>query len=152
MLKQKKSNDELLYIINMFVKKREELITPFLEGHDELIGLTFKYERNQAAFDLVRDRFISLWIDQHFLQILNDDISESTRKKIMSLLVSYLKTNESALDDSDIMHSLLQKKIEILGKLISFEDNNTRKYNELKYSYERDKALFEREFKKYECE
>jgi hypothetical protein len=136
----------------MFVKKREELVTSFLDKHVDIIGLTFKYETNQAAFDLVRDRFKSLWIDQHFLQILNDDISETTRKKIMSLLVNYLETNESTLNDSDIIHSLLQKKIEILGELISFEDNNIRKYNELKFSYERDKALFERELKKYESD
>lgn len=148
----KNTYDDLLYILTLFSKKREELVSPFLNKDYEWIGLSFKYERNQAAFDLVRERFITLWIDKHIIQIIEDDIPEQVRNKAMNLLFEYINTSKSGIDDSKIKHSLLETKLKVIQALLSTEDTNTKKLNELRFSYEKDKAIFEREFLKYEKE
>ena len=114
--------------------------------------MSFKYERNQAAFDLVRERFVTLWIDKHITKIIEDDIPEHVRNKAMDLLSEFMSTSNSELDDSKIKHSLLETKLKVLKTLLNAEDLNNQKLNELRYSYEKDKALFEREFLKYESE
>lgn len=146
----KRSHDDLLYIFSLLSKKREELISPFLDKDFEWIGLSFKYERNQAAFDLVRERFVTLWIDKHITKIIEDDIPEHVRNKAMELLSEYMNTSKSELDDSMIKHSLLETKLKVLKSLLTVEDLNHQKLNELKYSYEKDKALFERKFQRFE--
>lgn len=148
----KRSHDDLLYILTLLFKKREELISPFLDKDYEWIGLSFKYERNQAAFDLVRERFVTLWIDKHITKIIEDDIPEHVRNKAMDLLSEFMSTSNSELDDSKIKHSLLETKLKVLKTLLNAEYLNNQKLNELRYSYEKDKALFEREFLKYESE
>lgn len=148
MLKQKKSNDELLYIMNLLSKKREELISPFLCKDYKLIGQTFKYELNQAAFNLVRESFITLWIDKHIIQLMTDNIPAHVRKKAMILISSF--TPKSNLDDTEMKHSYLKKKLAILQEFLKYEDLKTQEINELRFSYDRDKALFERKFMKYE--
>lgn len=146
----KRSHDDLLYILTLLFKKREELTSPFLDKDYEWIGLSFKYERNQAAFDLVRERFVTLWIDKHITKIIEDDIPEHVRNKAMELLSEYMNTSNSELDDSKIKHSLLETKLKVLKSLLTVEELNHQKLNELRYSYEKDKALFEREFQRFE--
>lgn len=150
MQRQKKSNSELIYALNLLSKKRGELISPFLDNDPEWFGLTFKYERNQSAFDLVCEKFTTLWIDKHFKQLIQDEIPESVRKKVLSLILILVDSNNQNIDDSSIKHSLLSTKLSIIEEILSNDDNMNIKYNKLKYSYERDKALFEREFLKYE--
>ena len=150
---QKKSNDDLIYILNFLYKGRENLIFPFLDKDYELIGKTFKYERNRAAFDLVRSQFLTLWLDKHFIKLLEEKIPESIRLKILSLLfclIDHKEKKDIILDNSEIEHVLLSNKIKIIKEILNYEDNATAKYNELKFSYEKDKALFEREFLRQE--
>ena len=148
----KKSHDDLRYILTLLFKKRGELISPFLDKDYEWIGMSFKYERNQTAFDLVRECFFTLWIDKHITQIIEDDIPNHVRNKAMELLSEYIQTSNSKLDDSKIKHSILVTKLRVLRTLLNTEDENNKHLNELRYSYEKDKALFEREFRKYESE
>lgn len=152
MLTEKRSHNDLLYILTLFFKKRVELISPFLEKNYEWIGKSFKYERNQDAFDMVRECFLTIWIDKHITQIIEDDIPEHVRYKVMELLSEYMNTQNSELDDSKIKHSLLETKLKVLKTLLNADDLNNQKLNELRYSIEKDKALFEREFLKYESE
>ena len=106
----KRSHDDLLYILTLLFTKSEELISPFLDKDYEWIGLSFKYERNQTAFDLVRECFVTLWIDKHITKITEDDIPEHVRNKAMDLLSEFMSTSNSELDDSKIKHSLLETK------------------------------------------
>ena len=66
-----KSHSDLLYLLMLLSKKREDLLSPFLDNSiNEWIGLSFKYEGNQEAFNLVKERFVTLWIDSHITQII----------------------------------------------------------------------------------
>ncbi len=147
-----KSNKGLVYILAFLSKKREDLISPFLDKEPEWIGLSFKYERNQPAFDLVREKFITLWFDSHITQLMNDEIPEEIKMKALSLVSELMSARNTEMDDSDIKHSLLSTKLSVIKELLRNEDCISAKYNELRYAYERDKALFEREFLKYENE
>lgn len=144
------NHEDILYLLSFFSKKREELISPFLDKACEWIGPTFKYERNQAAFDLVRESYVTLWIDRHFIQLNNDDVSDEIRNKALKMISTLLNAEESYIGDSQIKHSLLNTKIKVIQKLLLCEKESADKLNELKYAYDKDKALFEREFLKFE--
>ena len=152
MHKQKKSNIEITYILYLLSRKREDRISPFLDNDYEWIGLSFKYEGNQAAFNLVRECYITLWLDKHIIQLFEDEISENVRNKVMALLSVFMETSESKFDDSMIKHTLLETRLNILKSILHTEDNMEQRLNELRYLYEKDKALFNRELKKYESE
>lgn len=144
-----KSHDDIRYLLDFLFKKREELISPFLNKDAEWISKTFKYERNQAAFNLVRECFVTLWIDGHIVQIANDDFPDHLRKKTTELL-SGMATTFQGLEDIKTIHCLLERKHQIQKYLLKYDDYKTKSFNELKYSYDMDKALFERKFEKYE--
>lgn len=152
MQKQKKFNNGLLFLLDLLSKKREELISPFLDKDPEVIGLSFKYERNQAGFDLVRIRYITLWIDKHFQILKKDDIPKPIKQKALSLFSDLIGLSSSQVDYTNIKHDLLLTKVRIIDELLHYEDANIEKRNKLIFSYEKDKALFEREFSKYEKE
>ena len=147
----KSSHNEILYLLHFLFKKREELISPFLDRNYELVGMTFKYERNQAAFNVVRERFITLWIDKHITQLIADDIPEHIRNRAMGLISEFILTSYSRIDHSKINHSIIETKLKALQILLDTEDLNEQKLNELRYSYEKDKALFERELRKFDA-
>lgn len=152
MQKQKKFNNGLLFLLDLLSKKREELISPFLDKDPEVIGLSFKYERNQAGFDLVRIRYITLWIDKHFQILKKDDIPKPIKQKALSLFSDLIGLSSSQVDYTNIKYDLLLTKVRIIDELLHYEDANIEKRNKLIFSYEKDKALFEREFSKYEKE
>lgn len=145
----KKSNDDVVFLLNFFFKKREELLLPFLEKNAELIGKTFRYEGNQPAFDLVRSGFYTLWIDKHIQQISSKDFPDSLVSKALSLISAYIG-RKSIVNNPDIAHILLNEKMLIINQWLEIENRNMEKWNAIKYSYEKDKALIEREFRKYE--
>ena len=142
----------MLFLLDLLSKKREELISPFLDKDPEVIGLSFKYERNQAGFDLVRIRYITLWIDKHFQILKKDDIPKPIKQKALSLFSDLIGLSSSQVDYTNIKYDLLLTKVRIIDELLHYEDANIEKRNKLIFSYEKDKALFEREFSKYEKE
>lgn len=146
------NHERVLYILSMLSKKRGELLSLFLERDPDMQRLSFKYEGNQSAFNIVKDYFYSLWVDSHFLQIINDEIAEDTKNKALAILSELIGEKSSLLDDSQLKHSLLQQRMKALGALLEFEDVASLRRNETEFSYEKTKALFEREFKKYENE
>ena len=136
MQKQKKFNKGLLFLLDLLSRKREELISPFLDKDPEVIGLSFKYERNQAGFDLVRMRYITLWIDKHFQLLKNNDIPEPIKQKALSLFSDLIGWSSSQMDNADIKHNLLSTKVKVIDELLHYEDANIAQRNELIFSYE----------------
>ena len=110
-----KSHSDLLYLLMLLSKKREDLLSPFLDNSiNEWIGLSFKYEGNQEAFNLVKERFVTLWIDSHITQIIEDDVPDNIRYKAMELFSEYMETSISEFDDTNIKHSLLETKLKVI--------------------------------------
>lgn len=151
MHKQKRLNKNLIYILKSLYIKRSKLIQPFLDKDPELIGKTFKYERNQSAFKLVREYYQTLWIDSHFSQISLDEISDNLKNEYLWIITNWLsKVDRPCIQESSLQQKLLSDNIQILNEFLKQEDSMMIKLNKIKYAYEKDKALFEREFLKFE--
>ena len=151
-MNEKRSYDDILFILAFLSKKRVDLISPFLDKSVEWIGPTFKYERNQPAFNLVREKFRTLWVDSHFQEFLNEDVNDDVKHNCLKIMSYLLYDEKATLGDAKFTHELLSNKIMILSELLTSEDIRTANLNEFKFSYDKDKALFEREFAKYEKE
>ena len=153
MMNKKDSHSELMYILDLLSSKRTELLVPFLESDlNQWIAHSFKYENNQPAFNLLKDYYKTLWIDKHFEQLTIDEQPESVKKKALTILSEFLQSKSFELDDALIKHGLLTAKLKTVNELLKYEDISTNQMNEFKYACEKDKALFEREFTRYEKE
>ena len=91
MYKQKKSNSELEYSLDLLKRKREDLVSLFIEQDVELLRKTFEYEKSPAAFSLVRSQFITQRINEHFEQITDDDISDENSIITVTVFLTLLR-------------------------------------------------------------
>lgn len=152
---QKKSKEYLAAALDFMQKGRVQLYTPFLKQDSlTIVGPSFKYENIQAAFDLVRDQYFTLWMDSLFNKLNeNKEYDSNCRKFILSAIEKLyeiiLETKKSA---PTLELSLIRSKEEAIQILLAKASDMDKKFNMLKYSYEKDKKLFERKLKKYENE
>ncbi len=150
---QKNYHNDIISALNFLRKGRVQLYTPFLK-HDALliVGPSFRYENNEPAFDLVKDQYFTLWLDSQFKSLFSQ---KNFSKEVHDLL---LKAVESIF--STILHSkesksifdlqLIRTKEKIVNELLLKVEDMDKKLNELKFAYDKDKALFERKLKEYE--
>lgn len=150
MYKQKKSNIALEYSLDLLKRKREDLVSLFIEQDVELLRKTFEYEKSPVAFSWVRDQFITQWIDEHFEQIIYDDISEEVRKsavKVCSQLISEDKDKDSGI--AEFKQAIVKEKLKVIQEFIATADRQNHNLEKLKLIKNKENALFEREFEKY---
>lgn len=145
MYKQKKSNSELEYSLDLLKRKREDLVSLFIEQDVELLRKTFEYEKSPATFDFVRSQFITQWIDEHFEQIADDDVSDDVKRnaiKVCSQLISEDKDCNS--DIAEFKQTITKDKLAALKEFIATADNANRNLEKVKLIMSRDKRLYER--------
>ncbi len=145
MYKQKKSNNELEYSLDLLKRKREDLVSLFIEQDVELLRKTFEYEKSPVAFDFVRSQFITQWIDEHFEQIADDDVSDDVKRnavKVCSQLISEDKDCNS--DIAEFKQTITKDKLATLKEFIATADNANRNLEKVKLIMSRDKRLYER--------
>ena len=150
MYKQKKSNSELEYSLDLLKRKREDLVSLFIEQDVELLRKTFEYEKSPVAFSLVRSQFITQWINEHFEQITDDDISDEVRKsavKVCSQLISEDKDKDSGI--AEFKQAIVKGKLKVIQEFIATADRQNHNLEKLKLIKNKENALFEREFEKY---
>lgn len=150
MYKQKKSNSELEYSLDLLKRKREDLVSLFIEQDVELLRKTFEYEKSPVAFSLVRSQFITQWINEHFEQIIDDDISDEVRKsavKVCSQLISEDKDKDSGI--AEFKQAIVKEKLKVIQEFIATADRQNHNLEKLKLIKNKENALFEREFEKY---
>ena len=150
MYKQKKSNRELEYSLDLLKRKREDLVSLFIEQDVELLRKTFEYEKSPVAFSLVRSQFITQWINEHFEQITDDDISDEVRKsavKVCSQLISEDKDKDSGI--AEFKQAIVKEKLKVIQEFIATADRQNHNLEKLKLIKNKENALFEREFEKY---
>lgn len=157
-ISQKKVNKEnLLDVLEVFKEGRNSLVLRLTSEEPELFGSLFEYEENVNLMALVMEKEYILWINEHF-QIF-DKICGSTEnsetftlfkelvfKLIESKIIEYSANND--ISSKELCISLLQDKREILQGFIGVASKNERNYKKLLYSYQKDKVLFDREFKR----
>ena len=150
MYKQKKLNNELEYSLDLLKRKREDLVSLFIKKDEELLRKTFEYEKSPAAFSLVRSQFITQWIDEHFEQITDDDISDEVRKsavKVCSQLISEDKDKDSGI--AEFKQAIVKEKLKVIQEFIATADRQNHNLEKLKLMRYKNKRLFERKLEKY---
>ena len=150
MYKQKKLNNELEYSLDLLKRKREDLVSLFIKKDEELLRKTFEYEKSPTAFSLVRSQFITQWINEHFEQITDDDISDEVRKsavKVCSQLISEDKDKDSGI--AEFKQAMVKEKLKIIQEFIATADRQNQNLEKLKLIRYKNKRLFERKLEKY---
>lgn len=148
---------DLLGVLSLMGKARGDLVSRTAHESPDLFRNLFEFENNFDMLNLAFEREFNLWIDKHFEMFdkyFNDSDSlhiNDTFKKLMVELVESRVIRTSTTNDlasKDFCISLLSEKVSILNKFIEVSQNSEKQYQRLLYSYQRDKTLFDREFKK----
>jgi hypothetical protein len=140
----------LEYCLDLLKRKREDFVSLFIEKDVELLRKTFEYEKSPVAFSLVRDQFITQWIDEHFEQIIDDDISDEVRKsavKVCSQLISEDKNKDSGI--AEFKQAMVKEKLKVIQEFIAVSDRQNHNLEKLKLMRYKNKRLFERKLEKY---
>lgn len=150
---QKSYKEDLVSALNFLRKGRVQLYTPFLKQDAIfIVGPSFKYENNQPAFDLVRDQYFTLWLDLQFnILFANKDLSEEAHNillKAVEKMFALMAHSQNSTPKLELQ--LIQTKEEVIEEMLLKAGDMDKKLNELKFAYDKDKALFERKLKKYE--
>jgi len=154
---KKVNKENLLDVLEVFKEGRNSLVLRLTSEEPELFGSLFEYEENTNLMALVMEKEYILWINEHF-QIF-DKFCESREnletftifkelvfKLIENKIIEYSANND--ISSKEFCISLLQDKREILQDFIGVASKNERNYKKLLYSYQKDKVLFDREFKR----
>ena len=99
---------------------------------------------------MVRSQFITQWIDEHFEQITDDDISDEIRKsavKVCSQLISEDKDKDSGI--AEFKQAMVKEKLKVIQEFIATADRQNHNLEKLKLMRYKNKRLFERKLEKY---
>lgn len=139
-------------MLEFLAKGRQEIVAPFAIEEAEWANLTYKYERNPEAFSIVRAKHFTEWLDLQFENLNTLEVSEAAKQKAIRLLGSLMDSNESDIDSSLLKHHLINSKLKVLHEFLQFADKTASEQIKLLARINKDKALFEREFEKYDKE
>ncbi len=150
------NNNELTRILALLRNARIKLSSRSELENPELFKILFEFENNFELLNLAFEREFNLWVDEHFEEFEKDHELGNSQVAIRyfhELMVDLVQsrviktTSEKDVASRDFCISLLSEKIVVINELISVSKKSTKQYQRLLYSYQKDKALFEREFK-----
>lgn len=150
------SHNELIGILSLLRNARRKLSSRSELENPELFKNFFEFENNFELLNLAFEREFNLWVDRHFEEFEED--SELGKSQVViryfnELMVDLVQSrviktaSEKDIASKDFCISLLSEKILVINELITVSKKSTKQYQRLLYSYQKDKALFEREFK-----
>jgi len=144
------AKSDLIDILNIFAHARSKLVSDFVEQKPDVFSAIFKYENDCVPMKFFKERYFIEWINYHFI-LFNDDNNPTSPcynlfiKTMSQMLSRYVANNES--DNSELMQMLIAEKLMFMQNILSAHDDSDIDYNKLIYSYEKDKALYNRKFK-----
>lgn len=150
------NNNELTSILALLRNAREKLSSRSEHENPELFKNFFEFENNSELLNLAFEREFNLWVDEHFTEF--EKANELGKSQVViryfnELMVELVQsrviktTSEKDIASRNFCISLLAEKVSVINELISVSKKSTKQYQRLLYSYQKDKALFEREFK-----
>lgn len=151
------NNNELTGILALLRNARIKLSSRSEIESPELFKNFFEFENNFELLNFAFEREFNLWVDGHFEEFEEDPElgkSQVAIRYFNELMVDLVQsrviktTSEKDVASRDFCISLLSEKISVINELISVSKKSTKQYQRLLYSYQKDKALFEREFKR----
>ena len=146
-------NTSLEKLLCIFKENRELLILDFIKDDVEIFDSMFRYENNYELMNISIDKWLTKYINNHFKEKYICKEIEIEFSKAMVVLIKKFgvnNSNEAFEKSNELFASILSEKKEILNNIIHISNKDTDKFNKLKYSYQKDKVIFNREIKKIE--
>ncbi|MFE8729189.1 hypothetical protein [Aeromonas hydrophila] len=149
------NNNELIGILSLLRNARRKLLSRSQLENPELFNNFFEFENNFELLNLAFEREFNLWVDGHFSEFDEAPEIGKSRAEIRcfnELMVELVQsrviktTSEKNIASREFCISLLSDKILVINELIAVSRKSTKQYQRLLYSYQKDKALFDREF------
>lgn len=149
------NNNELIGILSLLRNARRKLLSRSELENPELFNNFFEFENNFELLNLAFEREFNLWVDGHFSEFdeaLEIGKSQAAIRCFNELMVELVQsrviktTSENNIASREFCISLLSDKILVINELIAVSRKSTKQYQRLLYSYQKDKALFDREF------
>ena len=141
----------LIDILTILKKGRKKLLYDFINEKTDIFEAMFKYEDDEQLMSLVIDKYFTEYINYHFellKEIQNNHNLEINFSKVMLEFINHFDNlNKNSRYSEKLYYKILQDKKNILEELISIGCSDREKFNQLKYIYQKDKRLFDREIK-----
>lgn len=145
----------LVTILSIFEKSRQQLIFDFLNEETEIYSAMFRYEEDELAMKLSIEKYFIQWINTHFTNTesckdgffdgeLSLEFGEVMVKLIDSIQPNTKNINKS---NSSLMRKILIEKVHILKEFSEVNNRNEQNYKKLLYAKDKDNRLFDRQFK-----
>ncbi len=159
-MKRNLMNKDLLETsLSLLKQGRQRLIQKFVEEEPELYRGFFTYKSGSQGMRNFKDMFFLLWINEHFetinmliKQVENINKKKILKKHLLKTIFELLQFETDISHKSDLYQELINNKLEGLKYLLNIDFEDMKRYNQLVYSKEKDKVLFQREFKKLKGE
>lgn len=152
-------NSKLFFILTLLQQARSNLVRDFLEENSDIYAPSFKYERNKEMMQLAREKYVVSWLNSHWElleNLLTTQITDTTQQseikeefaKVFLELLHKFGVQVQHHQNSEFFATLLRKKSQTLEEILGISDKSEQQLEKLKYSGEREKALFNREMDK----
>ncbi len=150
------TQDRLSLVLTLLQQARSKLVQDFLEESPEIYAPSFRYERNEEMLQLAREKYVVSWLNSHWElleNLLTTQFSDMTQcnvfkeefaKAFLELLRKFGVQIQHP-QNSEFFALLLRKKAQTLEEILKISDKSEQQFEKLKYSDEREKALFNRE-------
>lgn len=150
------NKDELASMLSLLRNARIKLLSRSELENPELFKSFFEFEDNFELLNLAFEREFNLWVDGHFEEF--EEYSELGKSQLAiryfnNIMIEIVQSrvvktaSEKDIASRDFCISLLSEKISVINEFMAVSRRSTKQYQRLLYSYQKDKALFEREFK-----
>lgn len=137
---------------------RTEMVEDFLNYQPDIYAPSFKYENSPVLLKLAQEKYFMAWLSNHW-QRFNEKItalSEQEQRDIENILVyvflkllekwSILKTTNT--NQLNLAIKIIEDMQIALHELIKSGDKADSKRNQLELALEKNRVLFDREFKR----
>lgn len=137
---------------------RAEMVQDFMSHKPEIYAPSFKYETSLVLLKLAREKYFTMWLSNHW-QIFNQIISQLPIEEQRNMETHFSRVflallgKWSVLKTTDAYQVSLGKKliddmVVALNELIKSGDKSDMKRNQLEITLEKNRVLFDREFKR----
>lgn len=146
-------DNDLTQALNVLRIGRVKLIDSYKDKNAERYRYSFKYESSPKILDIAYALLAHQWIDEQVkfsLELLHqNELSSKASDLIFAKIQRFsLFSNNQQLHIQGYTE-LLRTKMESFAIMLKTSDNLEKGKSRLEFDYYRDKALFEREMKKY---
>lgn len=150
-------NKKEILALKVLEQCRTDLINDFKVNEPEIYTPSFKYERSPALLKLAREKYFTAWLSSHwqsFNQYIDQFSTEEQREaeKYFSCVFLKLLKKWSTLKTTDeyqldLGQKLITDMVISLNYLINLGDKSEANRNQLEVTLEKNRVLFDREFK-----